>query len=93
MSKALAGIALDDLAFVGLLEYLEEDVADLAAMLGWGPYIIPVRNQNKAYKAKFASPTAEELAEIASFNQADVELYQHAQELRRRRRSSAGGRN
>ena len=50
MSLALKGVDLADLAFVGILEHLEEDVAYLAAMLNWRGYKIPERNTNRAYR-------------------------------------------
>lgn len=87
MSGILEGCDLADLAFVGILEHIEDDVADLAAMLGWKPYSIPARNTNDAFKAKFPPPTEEEKEEIARLNQADMDLYQYALELREQRKA------
>ena len=92
MSRVLENCDLADLGFVGILEFLTEDLADIAIRLGWGPYKIPERNTNVAYKQQFDPPTDEELEEIARLNQADKELYQYALALReQRRRLSAPG--
>jgi hypothetical protein len=85
MSRVMAGSDLADLAFVGLLEHLEEDVAYLAALLGWQAYKIPMRNTNVSYKSKQTPPSKEELEEIARLNQEDVDLYRYALELRKER--------
>ncbi|MEN8240820.1 MAG: sulfotransferase family 2 domain-containing protein [Chloroflexota bacterium] len=85
MSRVLQGVDLSDLAFVGFLEYLEEDVIYLSKLLGWRSRSLPERNINYEFKSQFPSPTMEELEEIRRLNQADLELYNYALEIRERR--------
>ena len=89
MSRVLEGSDLAGLAFVGLLEHLVEDVAYLAALLGWGAYQIPERNVNISYKAQHEPPTEAEKKEITRLNKDDVELYRLALELRKKRQPTA----
>lgn len=85
MARVLHGTDLADLAFVGIMEYLEEDLAYLSSLLEWSPYKIPERNINKSYKAKNPIPTDAEIAEIVRLNQDDIKLYRYALELRAER--------
>jgi hypothetical protein len=85
MSWVLERCNLEDLAFIGIMEFFAEDVAYLADMLTWKPFTIPERNSNRDFKGQFPPPGEDELQEIAALNQSDVEIYNFALELRQRR--------
>lgn len=82
MSKMLAGIELEQLYFVGIVEHFEEDMAYLAKKLGWGNYTIPHVNRTAP---RPPLPPFKRKA-IKAWNQADEELYERALELRSRRK-------
>jgi len=79
----LRGYDLDDFDFVGIQEHFAEDVTDLAGMLGWSEVEIPVRNRTTTPEYREFRPTDALLRKICAANQADVELYERALELRR----------
>ena len=79
MSKFLEGLDLERMAFVGLVESYDEDLAHLAARLGWEDY--PVFHHNRTGKSSDAI-SAQELDLIRSLNQDDIRLYERAQDLR-----------
>jgi hypothetical protein len=85
----LRGYGLDDVDFVGIQEHFAEDVADLGRMLGWPEVEIPVRARTTTPEYLAFHPSEELLERIRAVNQADVELYERALELRRARRASA----
>ena len=81
----LRGYALDDLDFVGIQEHFAEDLADLGQMLGWPVVEIPVHNRTTTPEYVDFRPSAELLRKIRASNEADVDLYERALELRRKR--------
>lgn len=89
MTQFLKGVSLRDLFFVGLLEYLTEDLNDLGRLLGWGREVEPAhRNGNREFRAQFPPVSNEIREEIKKLNQEDMELYQEALSLRQERRRS-----
>ena len=84
----LRGYDLDDFDFVGIQEHFVEDVAELRRTLGWPEVEIPVHNRTTTPEYLEFRPSEELLGKIRSANQADVELYERALELRRARVST-----
>ena len=81
------GYELEDFDFVGLVEYADEDVADAAALFGWGDVALESVNRTTSSEYKSFQPTPELLARIRELNHLDVALYERALELRARRRA------
>lgn len=75
------------LAFIGLQERFDEDLARLAALLGWGPVEAPRVNVNQNAGYVGQSIDLATRAEIARLNPSDLGLYQAVLE----RRWHAGG--
>lgn len=84
-SYVLDGCNLEDLAFVGVLEHLDADLEHLGRLMGWKMLSMPRINVNTEYKAKYPKPSEQEYGEIRKMIAADLELYAHALELRRKR--------
>ena len=84
----LRGYDLDAFDFVGIQEHFAEDVAELGRMLGWPEVEIPAHNQTTTPEYLGFHPSEELLRKIRAANQADVELYERALELRRARVST-----
>lgn len=81
MCKFLKGTQISDLAFVGIQEYYDSDLADLARILGWQE--LPSFKDNVTggnYQVDTATRD-----EIASLNLLDMELYHTALEMRKKR--------
>ena len=87
--RFLRGYDLEDVDFVGIQEHFAEDVADLGGMLGWPPVDIPVSNRTTTPEYLSFRPSEELVRRIRAVNQADIELYERALELRRARRLAA----
>jgi hypothetical protein len=85
MTKVLSSVDLADLAFVGIFEYLDEDLAVLASMMGWENYQLPRININADYKAQYPDPSPEEMEHFREILRQDIELYNYALEIRRNR--------
>ena len=68
MSGRLAGASPEDFDFIGQVEHIEEDLARLAAMLGFDPLQVVKKKNAGTYEP--ALP--EELAEIRELNSEDV---------------------
>lgn len=81
----LDGYSLKDLDFVGIQEHFEEDVTELAQTLGWPSVDVPHDNRTTSSDYRALRPDAVLLRKIRESDEADVALYQHALELRRRR--------
>jgi len=80
MSKFLAGIDLNQFAFIGLQETYEADLERLAGILGWNSY--PNLKHNVTAARPMVDP--EVLAEIRELNSDDYKLYAEAIEWRAR---------
>jgi hypothetical protein len=89
MSRYLKGGALEDFHFVGIYEYLREDMKHLATLMGWQDVKLPKENSSAIMKEKLPPVTEEEKREIERLNEDDVLLYQEAVELRKRRVKSS----
>jgi hypothetical protein len=87
----LRGYNVDDFDFVGIQEHFDEDVADLGRILGWPPVEIPVHNRTTTREYVEFRPSEELIRRIRAANEADVELYEQALELRRLRRRVSSG--
>ncbi|MBR9919607.1 MAG: sulfotransferase family protein [Bacteroidetes bacterium] len=81
MSKFLAGMELEDFAFVGIQDHFSEDLQRIAKLLDWEE---TQELKHNITGRKKEGVSDEERAQIARYNQADVELYQKALERRDR---------
>lgn len=79
MSKFLAGVRLEELFFVGIVESYAADMARLREMLQWPEVKLSVENSTGAARLEVDADTR---AKIAALNAADVTLYKHALSLR-----------
>lgn len=87
MHKMVAGLALADFDFVGLLAHYEADLARLAALLGWGEVQAHHLNQGAAAGAKEvgkAGISNDLRRQLLLLNADDEALYQSALHLRPR---------
>ena len=84
MSRFLDGLTLPEMLFAGIQEHMGEDMASLAALLGWRKY--GTFRHNCAEGAMVTSAEREMREEIASLNSDDVSLYHEALHLRQLRR-------
>ncbi len=75
MSEFLKGIDLEDLFFIGFLEFIEKDLFELSKLLDWPDFNIPKLNTSSAPRIKI--PESIRL-EIKSLNKEDCELYDRA---------------
>lgn len=87
MTKYLEGIELEDLFFIGFLEYFNEDLLTLSKMLDWKVAIPNVHeNSGSSYRKNLTcatkTVTAEMRDEIRELNRSDVLLYEKALDLR-----------
>ena len=77
----LDGFDLADLAFVGISERFDSEVARLAEVLGWPP-VAPARvNQTTSAEYQPEEVPAKVRREIEGLNQGDIELYRRAERL------------
>jgi hypothetical protein len=83
--RFLEGYSIDDLDFVGIVEHYAEDVAELGRTLGWPPVELPHEHRTTGAEYREFRPSAALLRKIRALNEADVEFYHRALELRRRR--------
>jgi hypothetical protein len=79
MHQFLNCLELSDLLFVGLVEHMDEDLKQLAELLGWRSYERYFDNASRDNRP-LISPDTEE--EIARLNQLDMKLYEAALRLR-----------
>ncbi|MDY6805888.1 MAG: sulfotransferase family 2 domain-containing protein, partial [Cyanobacteriota bacterium] len=90
ISYCLNGKPLSYFHFVGILEYFEEDLADLRNLMGWKEVKSVYQNRNpypeynEFKKAVLADK--ELMAELTALNSQDVGLYQSAWKLRDQRK-------
>lgn len=82
MSKFLGEINLEDLYFVGVLEYFKEDLEYLSGMLGWKSYSMAKVNKTKNKVENIPHEIYERIKEL---NNKDMELYEKALLIRKNR--------
>ncbi|NET17519.1 MAG: sulfotransferase family protein, partial [Okeania sp. SIO1H6] len=81
---------IEDFWFVGITEFLEEDLKELQIMLGWQQLEITYQNQHKyskvyQYLVKTFLSDGELIEEIKFINSKDIKLYEMALTLREKR--------
>lgn len=81
ISKFLSGAHLADFAFVGIQEFYNTDLADLARLLDW-PTVQAFQHNVTGSKYQVDEATRKEIADL---NSLDMELYNTALEMRRNR--------
>jgi len=82
VSQFLEGLEPEDFFFIGLLEFFEEDLAQLAKLLEWPTFSIPKLN---TVKPIYPSIRNDVFQEIKEFNGDDMDWYERAIELRESR--------
>jgi hypothetical protein len=82
MSRALDGISLHELFFVGMTERFQKDARLLARLMGWGDIDVPHANSNSTLRARVKAPSEGEMEEIRNLNELDCALYAEALRLR-----------
>ena len=83
--RFLRGVKLDELDFVGITEHFDEDIHDLAEIMGW-PKVQSLAVNKTQKKESNIDPSLLKL--IEEWNAEDMELYHRALELREERRKS-----
>jgi hypothetical protein len=73
MSKFLEGTKIEDFDFIGIMESFDDDVAELAKLLGWGG-VRPIHVNRTTRKAEIEEGLRERIAEL---NGDDMALYEH----------------
>jgi hypothetical protein len=79
-TKHLSGIELEQLAFVGIQEYFESDIKQLASILHWNK--TPETLFHNKTEIAYGEISQDVLEEIHQLNLPDVELYEAALKLR-----------
>ncbi|MCF6341743.1 MAG: sulfotransferase domain-containing protein [Bacteroidales bacterium] len=82
ISRFLGDARLEDFFFVGVLEYFDEDLKRLSALLNWGPYSEAKLNKTKNKPKEIADEIVEKIKE---FNRKDMDLYEKILALRKNR--------
>jgi hypothetical protein len=82
MSAFLGGLALEDLFFIGSLEYFTDDIHHLAKILRWPDVFIPVLNSTHQTFKSIEQVSEKERKQIEEWNHKDVALYQIAMQIR-----------
>jgi len=82
MTWYLKGASLEDFAFVGIVEYMEDDLTYLGQLLNWS--CLPTFHHNESNKKNSATDSTTPL-QIRELNADDVALYEAALKLRERR--------
>lgn len=79
MSHFLEGAALDQFKFVGFVESYNQDLQRLSQVLGW-----PASPEFQTNKTSHSPPIVDDetIQEIRTLNQADMDLYERALELK-----------
>ncbi len=78
--KFLRGITLEEFDFVGIQEDFNEDLVEIAKVLNWPKQPQPIRQNKTPTERPPLDP--EILRQIEKLNQADMDLYREALELR-----------
>ena len=93
LTQHLQGLELQEFDFVGLQEFYQEDLQDLQKIMGW-QNIQPIIKNNNCYP-QYQKSLQEILSnttlinQIAELNQEDLQIYQHALNLRAKRRQES----
>ena len=80
MTKFLDGVNLRDLDFVGVVEYLQQDLERLARLLGWSTYPIYHHNSSPDLAGDIDRSIIDEIRDL---NDQDLRLYEEALMLRK----------
>ena len=93
ISVWLKGVALESFDFVGIQEFYREDLQDLQQQLSWPDLSIQTTNTNRypgyAQGIRNIFADTQLVNQLALLNQADLELYHHALNLRAQRRQES----
>lgn len=93
-SNLMTQISLSDYDFVGIQEFFEDDMKDLQLMMGWPEYKVNRVNDNRysEYHKKIQEILNDEkvVDELKLINSVDMELYETALELRKKRKQESG---
>jgi hypothetical protein len=91
----LYGLDLEEFFFVGIQEEFDEDLGDLARMMGWPEVRTGVDNANPepGYRGLVRRHWSDRalIRRLERLNEADMEYYERARSLRARRRLAAQG--
>ena len=87
MARFLRGLSLNDFFFVGIQDFLEEDLKDLAQMLGWNICLAFHNNRNELKGAAITDKMRQKIEEL---NRSDIEIYKEALRIREFRRKKIG---
>lgn len=79
MTKFLEGIDLEDIFFIGLVEYFNEDLDALASKLNWSLVNVPYLNKGTNASANYNENV---LQQLQAWNSKDIELYKKALQIR-----------
>jgi hypothetical protein len=85
MTKYLEGIDLEEIDFLGVFEYLREDMQQLAEKMGWGQITLDHKNSSEIIRKKRPPVPEEEKRIIRDLNEKDMALYEQALILREKR--------
>ncbi len=83
MTWFLKGATLEDFAFVGIVECMEDDLTYLGQLLNWS-YHHPTFHHNESNKKNSTTDSTTQL-QIRKLNADDVALYEAVLKLRERR--------
>ncbi len=81
MSSFLKGSTLEDFFFIGIMDHYEEDLKDLAGLLGWGEYT-ELQHNITGEKPDIDEETLNIIREL---NSKDIEVYKSALKQREER--------
>jgi len=86
--RLLRGYDAHDFDFIGIQEHFAEDLGELGGLLGWPK--VETSSSNSTSTAEYLKfrPSEALVRKIRALNDADVELYERALELRRARRAA-----
>ncbi len=85
MSRFLEGIDLEEIDFLGVFEYIQEEIEHLSNMMGWGKVTLEHKNKSEVIRKKRPPVSEEEKRIIRDLNEEDVEIYERALILREKR--------
>ncbi|HHP7230439.1 MAG TPA: sulfotransferase family 2 domain-containing protein [Xenococcaceae cyanobacterium] len=89
LTSHLTGMQLQDFAFVGIQEFYHQDLITLQNLMGWSKFYPAVKNSNryqgyqKCLQEIFSNSSL--INQLAQLNEADLQLYQTALNLRAKR--------
>lgn len=89
--KFLNGLPLDKFLFVGICEEFEQEVADLRKLLYVPQMDVLKHNETKQKASKAQQLPQSVLDDIARHNELDMQLYQQALDLQKRRKAQLAG--